>query len=191
MLRATDAVAAAYGNSRHGRRASWTTTRFRLALLPATLSLLSVIKNDVCEYLAQRLQSSDVVFNLCADDLGHWSLGLPKPHAVTAAGKAALSLWAEESFFVQMPAHAMGYVMRLSSALGYMLVRAALDGELTEHALRYLFLLLHVICGGVSCVWMCTFVVVYQMPTLVEPVQGHAEPELLSGASCNRCRQQQ
>jgi len=55
MVRATDAVAAAYGNSRHGRRASWTTTRCRLALLPATLSLLSVIKNDVCEYLAQRL----------------------------------------------------------------------------------------------------------------------------------------
>jgi len=69
MLRATDAVAAAYGNSRHGRRASWTTTRFRLALLPATLSLLSVITNDVCKFLAQRLQSSDVVFDFCADDL--------------------------------------------------------------------------------------------------------------------------
>jgi len=52
MLRVTDAVAAAYANSRHGRRATWTTTRFRLALLPATLSLLSVINIDVCEYLA-------------------------------------------------------------------------------------------------------------------------------------------
>jgi len=57
----------------------------------------------------------------------------------------------------------MGCVMRLSSVLGYILVRAALDGELIEHALRYLFLLLHVICGGVSCVWKCTFVVVYRM----------------------------
>jgi len=73
-------------------------------------------------------------------------------------------------FNVQMPAHAMGCVMRLSRALGYMLVRTALDGELTEYALRYLFLLLHVICGGVSCVWMCTFEVVYWIPTLVEPV---------------------
>ena len=103
--------------------------------------------------------------------------------------EADLSLWAEESLFVQMPVHAMGCVMRLSSALSYMLVRAALDGELTEHALRYLFLLLYVICGGASCVWMCTFVVVYQMPALVDPVQGHTECELLSGASCNRSRQ--
>jgi len=66
----------------------------------------------------------------------------------------------------------MGCVMRLSSVLGYMLVRAALDGELTNHALRYLFLVLHVICGGASCVCMCTFVVVYWMPTLVEPSAG-------------------
>ena len=151
------------------------------------LSLLSVIKNDVREFLAQRLQSSDVVFDFCADVWGHWILGLLKPDAVTTAGEAALSLWAEESLLVQMPAHAMGCVMHLSSALGYILC-VALDGELTEHALRYLFLLLHVICGGASCVCTCTFVVVYRMPTLVEPVQGHAESELLSGASCNRCR---
>jgi len=57
--------------------------------------------------------------------------------------------------------------MRLASAFGYMLVRAALDGEQTEHALRYLFLLLHVICGGASCVWKCTFVVVYQIARAV------------------------
>ena len=55
MLRATDAIATAYGNSRHGRRVSWTTTRVRLSLLPVTLSLLSVIKNNVCEFLAQHL----------------------------------------------------------------------------------------------------------------------------------------
>ena len=147
-----------------------------------------MIKNDVCEYLAQRLQSSDVVFDLCADDQGHWSLGLPKSDAVTVSGEVALSPWAEESSIVQMPVHAMGCVMRLSSAFGYMLVHAALDGEMTEYALRYLFLLLHVICGGTSCVCMCTFVVVYRIPTDVEPIQGHAESELLSGAPCNRCR---
>jgi len=122
MLRATDAVAAAYGNSRHGRLATWTTTRFRLALLPPTLSLFSGSKDDVCEYLAQRLQTSDVIFDLCADEQGHWSLGLPKPDCLTA-GETALSVWAEESLLVQMPARAMGCVMRLSSALGYMLVR--------------------------------------------------------------------
>jgi len=93
-----------------------------------------------------------VVFNLCANDPGHWSLGLQKPDAATAAGEAGLSLWVEKSLLLQMPAHAIGCVMRLSRALGYMLIRAALDGELTKHALRYLFLLLHVICGGASCV---------------------------------------
>jgi len=47
--------------------------RASASLLPATLSLLSVIKNDVCEYLAQRLKSSDVVFDLCADGgIGVW-----------------------------------------------------------------------------------------------------------------------
>ena len=101
-----------------------------------------------------------MVFDLCADDQGYWNLRLPKPDAVTAAGEAALSLWAEESLFVQMPAHAMGCVMRLSSALGYMLVRAALDGELTEHAFRYRFLLLHVIYGvppvfARVLLWLC------------------------------------
>ena len=85
-----------------------------------------------------------MVFDLCADDQGYWNLRLPKPDAVTAAGEAALSLWAEESLLVYMSVHAMGCIMRLSSALVYMLVRAALDGE---HALRYLFLLLYVICG--------------------------------------------
>jgi len=32
MPRATDAVAAAYGNSRHVQRASWPTTRFRFSV---------------------------------------------------------------------------------------------------------------------------------------------------------------
>ena len=100
MLRATDTVATAYGNSHHARRAFWTTTRFRLVMFSATLSLLSIIKNDICEYLTQRLQLSDVVFDFCAVYRGHCSLGLLKPDAVTAAGETSLSLWTEESLLV-------------------------------------------------------------------------------------------
>jgi len=72
----------------------WTTTRYRLVLLPTTLSLLSVIK---MMYTNSSLSaSSDVVFDLCADDRGHWSLGLPKSDAVSVAGEFDLSLWTKE-----------------------------------------------------------------------------------------------
>ena len=47
-----------------------------------------------------------------------------------------LSAWAEESMQVETPAKAMGCIMRLSSALGYLLVRLALHGDLSDYALR-------------------------------------------------------
>jgi len=51
MRCATNAVAYAFGNSRHGWRTAWTTTRFALDLLPATRSSLEHSKDAVGECL--------------------------------------------------------------------------------------------------------------------------------------------
>jgi len=50
---------------------------------------------------------------------------LPVPSDLTDAIVVTLSTWAEESMQVETPAKAMGCIMRLSSALGYLLVRLA------------------------------------------------------------------
>lgn len=54
MRCATNAVAYAFGNSRHVRRTAWTTTRFALDLLPATRSSLEHSKDAVSECLERR-----------------------------------------------------------------------------------------------------------------------------------------
>jgi len=63
------------------------------------------------------------------------------PSDLTDAIVVTVSAWAEISMLVDIPAKTMGYVMRLSSALGYFLVRLALDGDLSEYALRFACLL--------------------------------------------------
>ena len=141
MRSATNAVACAFGNSRHGRRTAWTTTRFVLDLLPATRSLLERNKAAVSECLERRLCESQMSSDLSADGRGQWSLVLLVPSDLTDAIVVTVSAWAEISMLVDIPAKTMGYVMRLSSALGYFLVRLALDGDLSEYALRFACLL--------------------------------------------------
>jgi len=61
---------------------------------------------------------------------------LPVPSDLTDAIEVTVSAWAEKLMLVDTPVKAMGCIMRLSSALGYSLVRLALDGDLSEYALR-------------------------------------------------------
>jgi len=60
-----------------------------------------------------------------------------------------------------MPAHAM----RLSSVLDYMFVRVALDGELTEYALRYLFFIT-VCTEGVTVFRKTSYTEFHQAPSV-------------------------
>ena len=93
-------------------------------------------KDAVSDFLQRRLHEALLPLELCADGRGEWFLMLPVSSDLAEATVIAVSSWAEESMLVDMLAKAMGRVMRLSSALGHLLVRLALDGDLSTYALR-------------------------------------------------------
>jgi len=133
MLRATDAVAAAYGTSATARTTSVNQTNFELDVGEDALHVLQSNSVEVSGALHRQLALIGVAMDLTLRGCPlRCYLYLPQQRYIDPVYMSTLGHWAEQSVLRTLSAEAIGFCMSLTQAISHMLLSAAVRGELSH-----------------------------------------------------------